>query len=368
MRDDANDDETRPLDLSLMRARPAADPEPAVAEALAVVQRAIRDMGTSRTRPLLDAPPTPYRMRWIGGTDLQIHPIVLAAATAPDAQGHADAHRLLDAYAAAGGNAVLVDDDADGRDADAVGSWVASRSRRDATVLIGRIGAHAPALSSSGLQAATERLLTRLGTDRIDLLVLPAREAGTSMEETLTAALGLLAAGKVRYFAAADHSAERLIQARVTAGQRALPRFDAVLPTYSLLARDAYEATTAPVVHAQGLTCLPVSPLAGGFLAGAVPTRGALRRLRELDPGRAERLQPALTRRGMRIVEALIELAAAREEQPATVALAWLLTRPHVAAPVATARSVEHVWAATAAAGLHLTRAEVQTLDRACRD
>jgi hypothetical protein len=105
--------------------------------------------------------------------------------------------------------------------------------------------------------------------------------------------------------------------------------------------------------------------LAGGFLAAAVPTRGALRRLRELDPERAERLQPSLTRRGMRIVDTVVRFAEEREVPPAAVALGWLLTRPHIAAPVVTATSVEQVWAATAAAGVHLSRAEVTALDRA---
>ena len=157
----------------------------------------------------------------------------------------------------------------------------------------------------------------------------------------------------------------QLIRARVLAGQRDLPRFAALAPVYSLMDRDEYEGGTAPIVHAQQLACLPVSPLADGFLAGVATTRSALRRLRELHPQRAERLVPRFSRRGLRVLEGVVRVAEEREVPPAAVALAWLLTRPHVAAPIVAAGSVEPVWAAGAAASVHLSRAEATALSRA---
>jgi aryl-alcohol dehydrogenase-like predicted oxidoreductase len=361
------EDETRPLQLGRRR-KILADPEPAVAAALAVIERSLRDMAQSQTRPLLDPPPTPFRLRRVGGTDLEVFPVVLGGAGLAEAQDFSSAHRLLDGYAAAGGNAVLLDDHAEGRAAQAVGTWLAARARRDAVVLGARIGAAAGGMTAAGLPAAVERLLNRLGTDRLDVVVLASTDRGTAFEETMTAAAGLLKAGKVRHFLAGDHGGDRLMEARIMAGQRGLPRLEGVAPVYSLLHRAEYEQRVAPVVHAQELACLPRSPLAGGFLAGDVPTRSALRRLRELEPARAERLQPALTRRGIRIVDALLKIALERDVQAGSVALAWLLTRPHVTAPVVAARTVEQVWTATAAAGLHLTRAEATALDRASAD
>jgi aryl-alcohol dehydrogenase-like predicted oxidoreductase len=358
-----SDDETRPIDLGAGRPL-ATDPEPTVAAAMAVVERSLAQMANRATRPLLDAPSQPFRFRPLGRTGLAVFPVVLDATRLAQAADRTAAHRALDGYAAAGGNALLIDDAADGEAAQLVGTWLASRKRREQTVLMARVGT-AGDLTAAGLHLAVERLLRRLGTDQVDVLVLNAHDRAVSMEETFTAVAGLRDEQRIGHLAAGDHEPERLIQARVLAGQRGLPRFEAVLPVHSLLQRATYESGVAPVSHAQDLAVLPRSPLAGGFLAAAVPTRGALRRLRELDPEQAERLQPLLTRRGMRIVDAITRFAAEREVPPAAVALGWLLTRPHVAAPIVSATSVEEVWAATTAAGVHLSRAEVTALERA---
>lgn len=359
------DDETRPLDFDLEPARPlATDPEPAVAAALAVIERSLQQMANHATKPLLDPPTQPFRLRRVGRTGLSVFPVALDVSRLGEAPDRTSAHRALDAYAAVGGNALFVDDEADGSAAQLTGTWLANRKRREQTVLGARIGIDGR-LHAAAIQTAVERLLNRLGVERIDLLILAGHDRTVAMEETLTAVSGLLDDERVSHLLAGDHVPERLIQGRVLAGQRGLPRFEGVAPVHSLLKRDVYERGVAPVVHAQDLACLPRSPLAGGFLAAAVPTRGALRRLRELDPERADRLQPSLTRRGVRIVDAVVKVAEEREVPPAAVALAWLLSRPHVTAPIVSAATVEQVWAATTAAGVHLSRAEVAALDRA---
>lgn len=361
------DDETRPIDLGqgpLRREPVATDPEPSVAAALAVVERSLASMANRVTRPLLEPPSQPFRLRPLGRTGLAVFPVVLDASRLGEAADRTTAHRVLDAYAAAGGNALLVDDAADGGTAELVGTWLTSRKRREQTVLAARVGT-ASDLTAGGLNTAVDRLLRRFGTDQIDVLVLKDHDRSVAMEETLTAVAGLRDDQRVGHLAAGDHTPERLIQARVLAGQRGLPRFEVASPLHSLVRRAEYETGVGPVVHAQELACLPRSPLHGGFLAAAVPTRGALRRLRELDPERAERLQPSLTRRGMRIVDAVVRIAEERDVPAASVALGWLLTRPHITAPVVAATTVEQVWAATAAAGVHLTRSEVTSLERA---
>ena len=360
------DDETRPIDLGRVRPVPT-DPEPAMAAALGVVHQSLAEMANRATLPLLDTPSQPFRLRPVGATGLSVFPVVLDVARLAEMPAHSDAHRALDAYATAGGNAFAIDDVADGSFAQLTGAWLANRGRREQTVLIGRIGLTG-GLTAAEVHASVRRLLRRLGVERLDLLVIAGHDPATTMEETLTAVAGLLDTDRVGHLAAGDHPPDRLIQARVLSGQRGLPRFEAVAPVHSLIRRDAYERSIAPVLHAQDLVALPRSPLAGGFLAAAVPTRGALRRLRELDPARAERLQPSLTRRGMRVVEAVVRIAEQREAPPAAVALAWLLTRPRVAAPIVSAASVEQVRAVTAAAGVHLSRAEVTALERASAD
>jgi aryl-alcohol dehydrogenase-like predicted oxidoreductase len=361
------DDETRPIEAGerpLRRDRLAAEPDPAMAAALDVVERSLAQMANRVTRPLLDGPSQPFRFHPLGSTGLAVFPVVLDTSRLGAAADRTTAHRVLDAYVAAGGNALLVDDVADGETAQLVGTWLASRRRREQTVLFARVGT-ASDLTAAGLNTAADRLLRRLGTDQIDVLVLADHDRGTTMEETLTAVAGLRDDQRIGHLGAGDHTPERLIQARVLAGQRGLPRFEAVLPVHSLVQRAEYETGVGRVAHAQELACLPRSPLDGGFLAAAVPTRGAMRRLRELDPERADRLQPSLTRRGMRIVDAVLRIAEDRDVPAAAVALGWLLTRPHIAAPIVSATTVEQVWAATAASGVHLSRSEATALERA---
>ncbi len=359
--DGRSDAETRPL---LFNPPPVlTDPEPAVAAALAVIERSLGAMASQATRPLLDPPTQPFRLRPIGATGLAVFPVVLDTAPLATTPDRTTAHRVLDAYAAIGGNALVVDDEADGLAAQTVGTWLLNRRRRESTVLAGRVGGGG--LSAPQLTAAVERLLHRLGTERLDLLIVDGEDRSTSFEETLISLAGLIDGERVGHVAVGGVGPAQLIRSRVLAGQRDLPRFAAFAPVYSLVERDGYEQGAAPVVHAQQLACLPVSPLADGFLSGAAPSRTALRRLRELHPQQADRMLPHRTRRGLRVLEAVVRIAEEREVPPAAVALAWLLTRPHVAAPVVAAGSVEQVWAAGAAASVHLSRAEASVLSRA---
>jgi aryl-alcohol dehydrogenase-like predicted oxidoreductase len=234
-------------------------------------------------------------------------------------------------------------------------------------VVLARVGVPGehPGSSAAALTAAVERLRGRLRIDRIDMLTLAMHDRGTSLEETLVALAALLQSGRIGAVAAGAHSAERLIEARVAAGQRGLPRFVAVSPAYSLLERLPYESALAPIVTAQELGCFPRSPLAGGFLTGASASRTERRRLRDLDPERADRLAAHASRRGLKVVEAVAAVARERGVPTSAVALAWLLARPYVVAPVVGPSAAGEIPALAAAAALRLTRAETAALDRA---
>lgn len=360
---------TEPIDESLPRSsgrrRHAAD-EPVVDAALEIVRRAEAAMAAQPTAPLLEEPSAPYRLRPIPGTGLAVHPIVVSTSRFGGAVPAGEAHRILDAHAEIGGTGIEVVDTRSGRAEEAVGTWLATRRRRERTVLLARVGVGSehPGSSAAALTAAVERLRTRLRTDRVDVLVLDAHDRGTSLEETLVALGGLLGSGRIGAVAAGSHSAGRLIEARVAAGQGGLPRFVAVSPVYSALERAGYETEIAPIVAAQELGCFPRSPLAGGFLTGANASRGARRRLRELDPERAERLAGHGTKRGLRVVEAVSTLARERGVPTAAVALAWLLARPFVVAPLVGPSAAGEVPALAAAAALRFTAAEMAALDR----
>ncbi|MGN6741850.1 MAG: aldo/keto reductase [Amnibacterium sp.] len=360
-------DEPRPRPSG--RRRHAAD-EPVVDAALEIVRRAEAGIAAQPTAPLLEEPSAPYRLRPIPGTGLAVHPLVVSGSRFGGAVPAGEAHRILDAHAEIGGSGIEVTDSRSGRQEQAVGTWLATRRRRERTVLLARVGVEGehPGSSAAALTAAVERLRTRLRTERIDVLVLDGHDRGTSLEETLVALGGLIGAGRIGAVAAGSHSASRLIEARVAAGQGGLPRFVAVSPVYSVLERAAYEADLAPVVAAQQLGCFPRSPLAGGFLTGANATRSGRRRLRDLDPERADRLAAHGTKRGLRVVEAVSALARERGVPTAAVALAWLLARPYVVAPVVGPSAAGEVPALAAAAALRFTAAELAALDRATAD
>lgn len=333
--------------------------------AVDIVRSAERAIAEQDTRELLEEPSAPFRYRRIGDTSLAVHPVVLGTGAFAARDGDRVVRRLLDQYVSAGGNAVDVSS-LDPRAPELIGRWLRERRIRDRIVILARVGAHAEGgLSAAALRSTVDSMRTRLGVETLDLLTLHHDDRTTPLEETLTAADALVRTGAVRYLAAGDYALDRLIEARITAAQHGLAVFAAAEPRYNLLRRVDYEQRIAPMLQAQHLAALPRSPLAGGFLADMAATRADMRRLRELDPARAERVASNSGRRGARVLAAVRTIARRRREATATVALAWLVTRPGVVAPITSVSTETDVTRALAVARLHLTRAEVQALDRA---
>ena len=295
------------------------------------------------------------------GTDPPIHPVGLGTT---DFGWTLDAHasgQVLDRFLFSGGNLIATSDgDASGRAEFLVGSWMRARGCRDQVVLAATVGRHAdhPGLSPANLTAAVDASLARLGTDRIDLLSFDGHDETVPLEETLGAVDALILAGKVRTIGGIGFSADRLIQARVLAAN-GLPRFTTISAKYNLLDRSHVEGSLELVASAQGLAMLPTTPLASGFLAGVVRRRADVRR-----DVRGARAGAYLNRRGNRVLAVLDRIAEAHGVRPAAVALAWLIARPVVAAPVVDATAPEHVEDLIAAGSLELTRNDLLELDR----
>ncbi len=295
------------------------------------------------------------------GTDHPIHPVGLGTT---DFGWTLDAHasgQVLDRFLFSGGNLIATSDgDASGRAEFLVGSWMRARGCRDQVVLAATVGRHAdhPGLSPANLTAAVDASLARLGTDRIDLLSFDGHDETVPLEETLGAVDALILAGKVRTIGGIGFSADRLIQARVLAAN-GLPRFTTISAKYNLLDRSHVEGSLELVASAQGLAMLPTTPLASGFLAGVVRRRADVRR-----DVRGARAGAYLNRRGNRVLAVLDRIAEAHGVRPAAVALAWLIARSVVAAPVVDATAPEHVEDLIAAGSLELTRNDLLELDR----
>ena len=272
---------------------------------------------------------------------------------------------ILDAYVAAGGNAIDLADSYPhwapgcfgGESEEIVGHWMRERGNRSDVVICTKVGKFPgnQGLSRSQIMAGIDGSLRRLQTDYIDLYYCHADDLETPLEETLRALGELVSAGKVRAIAASNYSADRLSEALRIADEIGLPRFSAVQPQYSLVVRDEFEGPLQDVCEREGLACLPYWPLAAGFLTGkydAAPS-GA----------RSDTVSQFQTPRNEAILDVVRAVADRHGVAPATIALAWLLTRSTVAAPIASVSRVEQLPALVASTTLELTPEDIADLD-----
>ncbi|WP_246081379.1 aldo/keto reductase [Homoserinimonas aerilata] len=301
--------------------------------------------------------------RRLGASDLTVFPLAIGGNVFGLSADAAASREVLDVFADHGGNLIdTADSYSDGRSEEIIGEWMRDRGARSRMVIGTKVGkgAEFPGVTGPAVTSAVEASLRRLGTEYIDLLSLHIDDEAVPFDETLLAVDELIRAGKVRYFGVSDHSANRLVEARVIAAQLGVAPLIAVQSRYNLIERTGYEPDLARVVAQQGLGFLPRFGLAGGFLAGKYRTRADL-------GGRARRKETAghLTKRNLRVLSALDRVAEEQGASVATIAIAWLLTRPGVVAPVVSANSAEQVYELVAAARVQLSRHQALDLERA---
>jgi aryl-alcohol dehydrogenase-like predicted oxidoreductase len=309
-------------------------------------------------------------MTAIGSSGLDVFPFGLGGNTFGWTSDQQTSFAVLDAYVAGGGNFI---DTADGYSAwvpgnsggeseTIIGEWTAARGNRDSVIIATKVFSHPQfrGLSPKNVLAAADASLARLRTDRIDLYFAHRDDPDVPVAESAGAFHELQLAGKIRYVGLSNFTAPRLREWFTVAAAEGFAAPVALQPHYNLMERAAYEGSLAPVVAEFGLGVVPYYALASGFLAGkyrsASDHAGAPR-----QPGATRYLTPT----GLAVLAALDSIAADRGVAPATVALAWLRTRPNVAAPLASARTLDQLPALLAAATLNLTNDEVEALDKA---
>ena len=309
-------------------------------------------------------------MTTIGSSDLDVFPLGLGGNTFGWTSDKQTSFAVLDAYVAGGGNFI---DTADGYSAwvpgnsggeseTIIGEWTAARGNRDSVIIATKVFSHPRfrGLSPKNVLAAADASLARLRTDRIDLYYAHRDDPDVPVAEAAGAFHELQLAGKIRHVGLSNHTAPRLREWFAVAVAEGFAPPVALQPHYNLMERAAYETALAPVVAELGLGVLPYYALASGFLAGKYRSEsdhaGAAR-----HPGATRYLTPT----GLAVLAALDSIAADRGVAPATVALAWLRTRPNVVAPLASARTVDQLPALLAAATLDLTADEAESLDKA---
>ncbi len=309
-------------------------------------------------------------MRRIGGSDLEIYPLGLGGNTFGNTTDQEASERVLDAFIDAGGNHIDTADsysawvpgNRGGESETILGEWMRSRKNRHSLVLATKVGAHPEfkGLAPENIVRAAEASLRRLPTDYVDLYYAHYDDEGRPIEEIAPAFDRLVRDGKVRYVAISNFEPSRSEEWIRFARENGLAVPVALQPEYNLVARRNYEANVAPLAEAEGLGVLPYFGLASGFLTGKYRTPADL----EGRP-RGRSVAKYLNDDGLRVISALETVAAAREAAIATVALAWLLAKPTVTAPLASATRVEQLAELMAAPGLELTADEVERLDEA---
>ncbi len=308
-------------------------------------------------------------MTKIGATSLDVFPVCLGGNVFDWTADEKQSFAVLDAYADAGGNFVDTADvysawapgHSGGESETILGRWMAERRNRDRMVIATKVGMFPGlgGLSAKTIRAAAENSLRRLRTNHIDVYYAHKDDAATPLEETLTAFDALVREGMVRHVAASNYTEARLSEALAVSGRLGLTRFVALQPHYNLVRRADYEGGLAALCVREGLACFPYYALASGFLTGKYRSGAKVESARA--PGAAKYLDD----KGLRILAALDAIAGERGTTVAAVSLAWLLTRPAVVAPIASARTPEQLADLLPAVSLRLTPGEQRRLDDA---
>lgn len=309
--------------------------------------------------------------RRLGRTDLSIAPLVLGGNVFGWTADEKTSFDLLDRFVGGGLNAIDTADaysrwapgNEGGESETIIGKWMKDRGNRDKVVVITKVGSDMGQghrdLSAAYIEKAVEASLKRLQTDFIDLYLSHWPDPATPYEETLGAYEKLLAKGKVRHIGCSNLDAGQLRVALDVASLRSLPRYEVLQPEYNLYDRSSFDGPLRDLCVAEDIGVITYFSLAKGFLSGKYRS--------EADLGQSERgggVKDYLNARGMRILAALDAISAKHSAKQAEVALAWVIARPGVTAPIASATKSSQMDSLIKAASLKLTADDMAELDR----
>lgn len=309
----------------------------------------------------------------LGNSGLKVARLCLGTMQWGWSASEATAFEVMDAYAAAGGNFIdtadiysaWVEGNPGGVSEEIIGRWMKARSNRHLIVLAtkfnGRMweGPNGDGLSRGHVMKAVEDSLRRLQTDYIDLYQTHWPHYDTPQEETLRALDDLVKQGKVRYLGCSNEPAWRLMKAMWISDKYNLNRFISSQPPYSLVKRAEFEREHEKVCEDQGIGVIPYSPLQGGFLTGKY------RRGVTPDSVRAKGLEKFFTDRNYDLINLLEERGKAHNATVTQMALAWLLHRPSITAPIIGANNVAQLAEVLGSLEVKLSDEDIQTIDEA---
>lgn len=309
--------------------------------------------------------------RQLGNTDISISPLVFGGNVFGWTADKQRSFELLDRFVDAGLEtfdtadvySTWVPGNQGGESETIIGEWMKSRANRDRVVVITKVGMEMPegkGLSARWIEQAVEDSLRRLQTDRIDLYFSHIFDADVPVEETLRAYERLISAGKVRAIGASNHSAEQLATALKLSAEEGLPRYEVLQPEYNLYDRASYDGSLRDLAIEHGLGVITYYSLASGFLTGKYRSTE--------DLGKSPRgggIKRYLDQRGLQILSALDEVAKVHDAAVAEVALAWLIARKGVTAPIVSASGLDQLESLIRSTRLQLSADDIAQLDQA---
>lgn len=309
--------------------------------------------------------------RRLGRSELRLAPLMFGGNVFGWTADEAMSHRLLDAFVDAGFNAIdtadvystWVEGHQGGESETIIGSWLKKRGGRDKVIIATKVGSDMgggrKGLSPVYIKQAVEASLRRLQTDYIDLYQSHQDDDGVPQTETMAAYADLVRQGKVRVVGASNFTAERLAGAEQAVAKGG-PRYESLQPCYNLYDRWEYEGVLQDLCVKEEIGVISYFSLASGFLTGKYRSKQDLSQSQ-----RGEDIEKYLDARGQRILAALDDVAARYRVKPAQIALAWLLTRPGITAPIASATSLSQLETLTGAARLTLDAEAIRQLTAA---
>jgi aryl-alcohol dehydrogenase-like predicted oxidoreductase len=307
--------------------------------------------------------------RPLGNSPLSIAPLAFGGNVFGWSADEKRSFELLDAFVDAGGNLIDTADvypawvpgNRGGESETIIGKWLKRSGKRGRVVISTKVAkwAEQPGLSPVNIQQAVDGSLKRLQVDCIDLYQAHEDDASVPMEETLGAFARLIEAGKVRVIGASNFSAGRFADALAMSKRHGLPRYESLQPEYNLVSRSGYEQELEPLIRRENIGVISYYALASGFLSGKYRSAADLAK----SSARGGAVKKFLNPHGLQVLAALDAVAAAHHATPAQVALAWLIARPGLTAPIVSATSVEQLRELLGATGLQLDDSEIAQLD-----
>jgi aryl-alcohol dehydrogenase-like predicted oxidoreductase len=313
-------------------------------------------------------------LRPLGRSGIAIAPLMLGSNVFGWNVDQKTSAAILDAFVDAGFNAVDTADSysrwapghVGGESETVIGRWLKDSGKRDKVVIATKVGAdmgEGRCLRKDYILRACEASLRRLGIETIDLYQTHFDDEATPVEETLAAYAQLIGDGKVRAVGASNLSPARLKASLAASRSGSLPHYESLQPLYNLVDRKGFEADYAPICRDEGLGVIPYYALAAGFLTGKYRSAAEA----AANPARGGKVKGYFDARGVAILKALDEVAGRHQATSAQVALAWLIARPPVTAPIVSATSVAQLTDIMKAPRLKLSAEDMAALDAASR-